>query len=196
MRINYYQATTALLQLKPRLKQLASAAKYGSIIEFLNDLSVDWEAEDVDIPDIKAISMAVGMKRQKVHDAVYQLYKELLDHLASFPVDIKRVVHVISIHVPWDEEHKYANKEFWKQEQDRGMYMEVYLAVTPRIGDRIELSFVDRSIRFQYGYVHEVQHIITPMEQQVWVIVHPYRNYYDKWMKLKVQHERDARFAR
>ena len=62
------------------------------------------------------------------------------------------------------------------------------LPVTPRIGEHIDLSFID-SKKFTVGYVYDVRHEINGDSMRIMIYAHPYDNYYYHWRELKEDYE-------
>ena len=70
------------------------------------------------------------------------------------------------------------------------------LPITPRIGEEIEIPFVEETGKFYRGYVHEVKHRITGTIQEVLITVHPWNDLYYKWIKMKDEYEYRERWLK
>ncbi len=68
------------------------------------------------------------------------------------------------------------------------------LPVTPRLGEEIEIPFIQETDKFYRGYVHEITHKITGTTQEIFIIVHPWDDYYHRWVKMKEEYERRKRW--
>ena len=64
------------------------------------------------------------------------------------------------------------------------------LPVTPRIGEEIAIPFVEETGKYYRGYVHEIKHNINGSTQEIQLFIHPWNNYYNKWIKMQEEYER------
>ena len=66
--------------------------------------------------------------------------------------------------------------------------------MTPRIGEEIEIPFIEEVGKFYSGYVHEIKHRITRGIQEILIIVHLWNDFYHKWEKMMEKYEYDKRW--
>jgi hypothetical protein len=122
------------------------------------------------------------------------LLKDLVYEFHFPPLKIENLVHKFLIHLPWDEEHSIPNKKFVEESRKQSFYIEMILPVTPRLGEEIEIPFVSETGQFYRGYVHEITHKIYGITQEILIIVHPWHDYYHRWVKMKEEYERRKRW--
>ena len=107
---------------------------------------------------------------------------------AQKPIQVKRYVHQIYIGVPYDEVREYPNQKYAQEEFYKSTIVYMQLPVTPKIGEHIDLSFVDDK-KFTVGYIHDVRYDINPDSMIIQVYAHPYKNYCSKWQEMKEDYE-------
>lgn len=80
------------------------------------------------------------------------------------PLEVKNIVHILNISPYIEREDKFI----WDDNQrHRSISIPVFLLVTPRIGDYVEIPFIRTSSsystddKYNYGYVHNVRHYIA-----------------------------------
>jgi len=73
---------------------------------------------------------------------------------------------------------------------EKVIYLHVNLPVTPKVGDRIDISTFVPADSFKWGYVYEVDHDIGCFTQEIHIWVQPRHNYYYHWIKMKEDYER------
>jgi len=146
------------------------------------------------LPDHKALAAKLNYSQGKMNLLLKDLLKELVLEFHYPPLEVKKVVHQFLIHIPWDEEREFKNKEYLEQVRHESVYLEMTLPITPRIGEEIEIPFVQETGKFYRGYVHEIKHRITGSTQEILLMVHPWNDYYHKWEKMKEKYEYDKRW--
>jgi hypothetical protein len=90
--------------------------------------------------------------------------------------------------IPYDERERRKGRSISFDRDEEATWIQLELAETPRVGEEIDLSFLDRT-NYTRGYVHEVVHTITGYSQEIHVRVPPFHNYYYQWKKLKNKHD-------
>jgi hypothetical protein len=78
---------------------------------------------------------------------------------------------------------------YWFQVAGYKSWTELKLPFTPRIGDEIDLDFLDHKY-FKRGYVHSVEHRIDGVKQEIYIEVHPLHNEYYRWREFEEEYER------
>jgi hypothetical protein len=194
MKINYYRATESLISFKERFS-LISNPKNEVILNFLKAIELNPNEDDSGVPDVTKICTGVNLPRNKVYPILYNSYIALLESLYNQPHTIKDCVHVIYVH-SHDEYNDSNNKEFKERESARSFWGEFRLPVTPRLGESISLDFIEYDIKYSRGVVTEIHHEIRGESQRIVIYVHPLRNYYWQWNKLKNEHNHREQWLR
>jgi len=131
--------------------------KYDHFKEVLINYNYDsleesWE----NVPDSKELAKELGITKQRVYKLIKDFYFELLFIFnVQNPIEVKRYTHQIYIGVPYDEMRECPNQKYAQGVFKKSKIVYVQLPVTPRIGEHIDLSFVDDK-KFTLGYVHDV----------------------------------------
>jgi hypothetical protein len=194
--MNYFFAITTLIHFKDR-HHLILTKKNEIVLKYLNsiDLPDDYDGEEV--PDVTEISKATNLPRTKIHPILYESYQAMILSLSNTPHAISKCVQAIYVGIPYDEEER-RNKAAKELEEKKVLWAELKLPVIPRLGETINLNFVDWNTDFKYhhGVVVDIHHDISVTQQKVIIYVHPYKNYYGQWEKLKQQHLNHERWVR
>jgi hypothetical protein len=82
------------------------------------------------------------------------------------------------------------NKEQCQGNRDEYTWIEMVLPITPRIGNEIEIPFIEETGRNCRGYVHSITHKISGTTQEILIEAHPFRDFYHKWMRMKYYYRR------
>jgi hypothetical protein len=106
------------------------------------------------------------------------------------------IEHEIIISIPYDERGNRKNKSYREYVHNESIYISVILPETPKIGERINLSSFNRDVAFNYGFIYDIDHVITPYTQRITIWVHPFKDYYHHWMKMKKKYEFDERWSK
>lgn len=185
---NYTLMIRNLLMFKSHMNKI-DIAKYKSLQQLLNSYEFDPNDEDWNgFPDNKKFAELLGKPRTKSNQLILGLYEKVLESFFSDPPKVKKKFHLISISIPSDERQNRNTKRISYDADEEATWIEMELAETPRIGEEIDLAFVDRT-NYTHGYVHEVTHTITGYSQEIHIRVHPFHNYYYQWKKLKNRHD-------
>ncbi|MBL7857257.1 MAG: hypothetical protein JNM57_06175 [Cyclobacteriaceae bacterium] len=194
MKINYYRAIESLISFKERIPLIMNR-KNEPVLNYLKTIELNYENDDVGVPDISKICDSVKLPRNKVYPILYESYLALLESLTTKPHTISDCVHAIYVH-SHDEYSDSKNKEFKERESAREFWGEFRLPVTPRLGESISLDFVEFNTKYNRGIVTEVHHEIRSDSQRIVIYVHPFRNYYWQWDKLKKEHNHREQWMR
>jgi hypothetical protein len=186
---NYYLIIDHLVTLKGEFHRITKE-KYLPVIEELSKYEVYPHSDNEHLPDHKALAAKLNYSQGKMNSILKDLLKEIVLEFHYPPLDVKDYVHQFLIYIPWDEEHEFKNKEYLEQVKQQSICVQMKLPVTPRIGEEIEIPFVQETGKFYRGYVHEIKHRITGKEQEILIVVHPWDDYYNKWIKMKEEYER------
>ena len=119
-----------------------------------------------------------------------EMLKELVLDFGMVQLTVKRSVCQFLIYIPWEERQEFKNKEFLKEVSQQSSYVGFDLPVIPRLGEEIEIPFIQETGNFYRGHVHEIKHKITGNTQEIMIYVHPWDDYYYKWVKMKEEFER------
>ncbi|MCB0479188.1 MAG: hypothetical protein KDC84_13550 [Crocinitomicaceae bacterium] len=196
MGLNYHKAIYTLIIHQDRLEQFRNPNN-----ELVIQLLRKWNAYLTDpdypsYPDTKEMASSLGMERQKVNVQIKDLYKRVISSFSDDPLIIKDYVHVIYIHIPYDEERGIKNKDYLSTLGERSLWFETKLPFLPRIGESISLDFIDDPLKFNRGYVNEIRYEIEGHTQRVIIYVHPFNDFYHQWRKMKDKHEWRLRMER
>jgi hypothetical protein len=191
MKINYYFAINSLIQFKNRHHLLLNK-KNESVLNYLSSVELNEGYESKDVPDVTKIAEATNLPRNKVYPILYQSYLDLIESIGTKPHEISGCVHAIYIHT-YDDYKDSSNLELKEEQEKKHLWAEYKLAVTPRLGEIINIDFIDQNIKYNHGVVTEIHHDIGITSQRIVIYVHPFKNYYWMWNKLKndhINHER------
>lgn len=119
----------------------------------------------------------------------------LIESLYDKPHAITDCVHAIYIHI-YGEHKSSPDNELSEEQKKRHFWGEFKLPVTPRLGEKISIDFIDGNIKYTRGVVTEIHHDIGINSQRIVIYVHPFRNYYWMWEKLKNEHIQHERWQR
>jgi len=195
MKINYHNAIKALIEFKDR-HTLISNPKNVAILDYLHFFEVDPEDEDDEyVPDISKITKSLNMPRNKVYPIIYKAYMDLVETFQNTPYRVDNYLCDIYIFTQGDYA-KSKNKQFEEEEKLKYLWGEFVLPVIPRLGESIEIAFIERDYKYNRGIVTEIFHEIHPTSQKIVIYVHPYKNYYYQWEKLKSEHLNHERWLK
>jgi hypothetical protein len=186
---NYYMVIDHLVTLKSEFHRITKD-RFQPVIKELSNYEVYPHSDNEHLPDHKVLASKLNYSQGKMNSILKDLLKEIVLEFHYPPLEVKKVVHQFLIHIPWDEEHEFKNKEYLKQVRHESICVQMKLPVTPQIGEEIEIPFVQETGKFYRGYVHEIKHRITGTTQEILIIVHPWEDYYYKWEKMKNEYER------
>jgi hypothetical protein len=105
---------------------------------------------------------------------------------------IRKSICQIHIHFSFQEEEAMDRKrrEYFS---NKSTWIQAELPFIPRIGEEIRWDFLAESGKFYHGYVHNVEHEIDGVKQNIYIDVHPLDNVYFRWQKLKEEYEYEQR---
>lgn len=192
MKMNYYYAIECLIQFKER-HNLILNKKNESVLKYLRSVELREDFESEEVPDVTMIASATKLPRAKIHTILYDSYMKLIETLYGHPHTVTKCVHAIYIYT-YDDYKDSPNKEFREEEKKKYFWGEFSLPVTPRLGETIAIDFMDRDVKYTRGVVAEVYHEIGFSCQRIVLYVHPYKNYYWMWDKLKNEHIQNERW--
>lgn len=197
MKMNYYYAISCLIILKDR-HSLILNKKNEKVLNYLSTIELIDEFESNQIPDTAKIAEATGLPKNKINPILYQSYHEIIATLKHRPLPLNEYIHAIYIRRHEIDEFgsKKDSKVEIERDQDRTFWGEFKLPVTPRIGEHLSLDFLERNINYTYGIVTEVHHEIHGTKQRIVIYVHPRRNYYWQWERIKRENEDEERWLR
>lgn len=194
MKMNYYYAISALIDFKNKHHLIANQ-KNMSLLTYLGGIELKPNYDSEEVPDVKMIAAAINLPNQKVNQLLYQTYLDLLKALEENPHKVSELVHVIYI-TTYDDYNDNPNKEYAEQLKKQHFWGEFNLPVTPRLGESINIDFLDRNIKYNHGVVTEIHHDVGLNYQRIIIYLHPYKNYFWMWEKLKDEHHRQERLLR
>lgn len=184
---NYFGLIYAILIFKSYWPSVRSE-KSEPLIDALSKIDFDENDKDWDtVPSNKVLAESCGLSRTKVNQLIRKMYADILFQFNDNPPLITKYEHYISIGIPWDD-RRYKKRKT-ESDYDEDTWVNIKLPFTPRIGDNINLEFIDRT-KYTRGCVYNVEHTITGNSQNIYIQVHPFDNEYSRWQKLKEHHDR------
>jgi hypothetical protein len=190
---NYYWIIEHLIVLKSEFHRITKE-KYQTVINELSAYEVFPHSDNDHLPDHKPLAVKLKYSQSKMNSLLGDLLKELVAEFHYPPLKVKKHVHQFLIHIPWDEERDIPNKKYVEQARQQSVYLELGLPVTPRLGEKVTIPFLEEAGKFYRGYVHEIKHKITGNSQEIMIYVHPWDDYYYQWVKMKDEYERRKRW--
>ncbi|MFT7035370.1 MAG: hypothetical protein ACJA2S_003893, partial [Cyclobacteriaceae bacterium] len=167
----YHRLIYTLIRFKDHW-QYVEDSKFQSLKQTLSQFEIDpldegWEK----IPSNQKLSEMMGIPRLKVNTLIRQMHKRIIDSFYDYPPGIDRTIHNICIGIPYDERIKYG-KRISFEEDEKSTSVNLSLAVTPQVGEMVELGFTDDT-KWTRGYVYEVVHLLEGQDQVITVFAHP-----------------------
>jgi hypothetical protein len=191
--VNYYWIIQHLVVLKGEFHRI-SKERYLPLIKELSSYEVYPHSDNEHLPDHKTLAVKLKFSQSKLNSLLRELLEELVFDFRFAPVEIKNHVHQLFIHVPRDEEHGIPNKKYVEESRKQNIYLELILPVTPQLGEEVTISFLAETGKYYRGYVHEIKHNISGSTQEIQLSIHPWNNYYYKWVKTKEDYDRNERW--
>jgi hypothetical protein len=189
---NYYSIIENLVTLNGEFHRIRKD-KFQPVIKELSKYEVYPYSDNEHLPNHKTLAEKLKYSQSRMNTILKNLLKDLILEFHYPPLEVKNRIHQFLIHLPWDEEHNIPNKKFVEESRKNSIYLEMILPVTPRVGEEVNIPFIEETGKFYRGYVHEVKHKITGNTQEIMIFVHPWDDYYYKWIKMKEEHERRNR---
>lgn len=155
----------------PRLQTLIQLLKSKSI---LTD-----EYGDEIVPSNKELAESLNIKVYKCNSMLKKIRDKLYEDFGIRPLKIHGVFRII-MWIPHDEKEG-KNEEYISANTT---FTKLVLPVAPRIGESIDLSFLNEE-KYSRGTVYDIMHEIDGFTQEVVVYVHLFQNMYEYWQKLK-----------
>ena len=190
---NYYSIIEHLIVLKGEFHRITKD-RYQPVINELSTYEAYPHSDNDHLPDHKQLAAKLKYSQSKMNSLLRDLLKELVAEFHYPPLKVKNHVHQFLIHIPWDEERDIPNKKYVEQARQQSIYIEMELPVTPRIGEEVTIPFIEETGKYYRGYVHEIKHKITGNTQEIMIYVHPWDDYYHRWVKMKEEYERRKRW--
>lgn len=184
---DYYKMIKALFGFRDHLHALTNK-KNQKLVDYLTTEEIDLRDEELEYPDTTKISQITGLSRPKVASLIQELYTETLEHLSYNSLLIKEAVQILYIHFPYDEEST-IHKNYKEEAKRMSLWLQVELPVIPRLGEEISLPFIENDIKYDHGYVTEINHDISCWQQRTIIHIHPLKNFFHQWDKLRTKHE-------
>lgn len=69
------------------------------------------------------------------------------------------------------------------------LWFQVQLPRIPRLGETINIDFIESDLKYNHGTVVEISHDITCQRQRTIIHVHPIKNFFHQWDKMRVKYE-------
>lgn len=187
MRFNRHAAFIAFATFKNRLNDYADD-KNRQLIDYL--ISLDYgEGEDFKYPETSTIARSLNVSSNRLYPLIKSLYERLISSLNQKVQVISNVRYDLHITLLFEE-------DFQRRGLKESYFFVCRLPFVPRVGDKIELPFLDKRIYYNEGCVHDVKHTIDGHTQVIEILVHPFNNHYGNHLQLKKEHEGMERFRR
>jgi hypothetical protein len=184
---DYYKMITTLFGFKNNLDKIATE-KSQKLIDYFKATELKVIEGEEEFPDASEIAIQTGLPPPKVRNLIRDLYINVLDFFVDNNLEMKESVQIIYIHFPYDEEHT-IHKNYREEAKKMSLWIQVKLPVIPRLGEEIFFDFIDNDFKYNHGHVVEISHKITCQQQRTIIHVHPLKNYFHQWEKLRVSHE-------
>ncbi|WP_370089400.1 hypothetical protein [Ekhidna sp.] len=154
-------------------------------------ISIEYSSTDEmeNLPTNQDLSDELGIPRVKLNKELRELYDQFMNRTWEKPPEITNVFHTIMISIPWDERKKPDKKRMMFEPDEWATYFRLKLTHAPRIGEHIDLAFIEGNENYKRGYVYDVRHSIYGDYHEINVYVHPFNNYYHQWDKMKKDFE-------
>lgn len=193
MAANYYKIISNLIQWNDRLSDIKDE-KLQSLIQVLKkyDYNPDPESEE---PTSKDLAREMGIPYPKVNLQLRKLYQLVIEGFYDKPLKPKYVEQHIAIHISFPESWN-MEKELKKRMHDHSFWLMVDLDYIPKIGEEINIDFIELDDRFTHGYVHNVSHTFRGCIHEIIIEVHPFDNEYTRWKKMEERYNWKQRIDR
>jgi hypothetical protein len=188
---NFYKIIRSLILMKAELGRVKKP-KFSSLIATLQAYEFKPDCDDNGIPDASQLAAVLNYSKPKTNLLLRQLLDELVLDFRCRPLEIRDYIHRIHIHIPYDERKKYTSgrKQVPNEWQTAYTWLDVKLPITPKIGEVINLDFL-QDVHYAWGTVYNVRHTIDGYTQEIYIEVHPLKDEYYRWQKLKENYEND-----
>ena len=179
--------------------QFIKDEKFLGVITELSKYEFNANDDYDDFPDHVQLAGILGYNQAKTNKILKELFNLIIEKLYDQPLAIKNAVHHLHFH-PYFESDDEKNKEWVRDQWNRAITISTILPVTPRIGDYIELPFLQMhpgfstDDKFDSGYVHEVRHSINGTTQNISVFIYPFKSFYYKWEEMKKEYDDHKRW--
>jgi hypothetical protein len=173
--IKTYSTKRAIIDLMIVKEQVVrlfiSNEKYKKFIEFIFDKDY-LNDNDLNIPSIKIISLVVGLTPPKTTKLIKELYEDFLEKKLKFTE-----VEIIFFMSYFDKHHQVIIED---------------IKHLPKIGDQIDMSFVNAKIGTGMHYVNKIEHVFENNTQRIYVsLIAGYFNLYFHYRKSKAFESRE-----
>jgi len=164
--IKTYTTKRAIIDLMIVKEQVAKIYadnnKYKDFLEFI--FAKDYlDDNDLKLPTIKEMSKVTGLTSNKVTKLVKELYKDFLEK--DFDFSKVEIIYFLSYF------EKHIQVKFTK------------VAYIPRIGEQIDMSFVNAELGTGMFYVYKVEHTFESDVQRIYITLKP--GIYSSYFKFK-----------
>jgi hypothetical protein len=192
--INYYILVYNLIRFKEEFYRI-SDKKYQPIINELANYAIISNDYEEEFPNNKELAVKLSFSQPKMNRLLKELYDELISTFSRQPLKIRKSLCQIYIHFSFEEEEAMDRKrrEYFS---NKSTWIQAELPFIPRIGEEIRWDFLAESGKFYHGYIHNVEHEIDGVKQNIFIDVHPLDNVYFRWQKLKENWEYEQRRER
>lgn len=187
MALDYYKMIKTLFGFRSDLPKVETE-KNGTLIKYILDRNLEFDDDDLVYPDVMAIAKEIGVAKHKVRSMIQDLYSDILLYYSDNSLILKKAVQVLYIHFPYDEEES-IHKNYREEAKRLSLWLQVDLPVIPRLGETINLDFIESDLKYNHGHVVEIDHDITFSVQRTIIHIHPLKNYFHHWAKLGKRHE-------
>lgn len=184
MKRNRLPIFLAFATFKNRLVDLATDQN-RPLIDYL--IAFDFnESDRIKFPTLAEISSSTNISTHRIAVMITSLYDTLLERLNEKEQVVSTVSYLLIICFSPEDEKERLGVTFTRKEC---CVFNCELKVTPRVGEEIQLPFVDGQIKYNQGYVYDVKHVITGKSQVIEVYAHPFNNPYENELVLKNEYE-------
>jgi hypothetical protein len=191
---NYHIVIHQLILHKEEFSRLKKP-KYQDILQELSRFTIEPDSDNDKVPDHKLLAEKFRYKQSRMNSLLKEIYDDLIEDINIQPIVVKNYVYTIHIALDPDEFNGTVMENIEKAcEQATTICMTLPIPI--QIGDEIEIPIVSETGNFSRGYVQRIQHRISGYTQDILLWVHPFRDYYYKWMDMKEDYERRQSWLR
>lgn len=145
------------------------------IVSMLKKLECASKDEMRNLPTNQDLSDELGIPRVKVNKLLRDLYEQFINDAWEHPPEISDVFHSIIISIPWEERRKPDSKIVAFEPDTWATYFRLKLSHTPRIGEHIDLTFIEENEKYKSGYVYDVRHVLYGDCHEIRIYAHPFK---------------------
>lgn len=154
-KLSIKQVLVDLISILPQLVNYYSKdKKYKTLLNFLTEKDY-YNDEDLPYPTLKEIVEATGLKSHTLRKQLQEMYESFYAYDNDFGFSFQQVV--INVFATYHKESillKFKNLKY-----------------LPRVGDRVELPFVQAKLNISFFYVEKIEHSFESNNQVIDIVL-------------------------